>query len=118
RPGPEEFLVVANAANASVVLAELRERCTGEGVSIVDGSTATALIAVQGPASEAIVVAAVDDADGASAVQELTYYAATSATVAGVAAMVARTGYTGEDGFELFVAAESADHVWATLTAA
>ncbi len=118
RPGPEEFLVVANAANAPVVLAELRERCTGEGVSVVDGSTATALIAVQGPASEEIVVAAVDDADGASAVQELAYYAATSATVAGVAAMVARTGYTGEDGFELFVAAESADHVWATLTAA
>ncbi len=28
------------------------------------------------------------------------------------AARIARTGYTGEDGFELYVAPESAEHVW------
>ena len=117
RPGEEEFLVVANAANAEVVLTVLRTRCAGEGVSIVDGSAATALIAVQGPAAAGIVATAVDEGDR-DAVVALKYYAAVPATVAGVSAMVARTGYTGEDGFELFVPAESADHVWASLTVA
>lgn len=117
RPGDDEFLVVANAANAPVVLEELRARCSGEGVTIVDGSALTALIAVQGPQAEAIVAAAVEEGDR-DAVVALKYYAAVPATVAGVSAMVARTGYTGEDGFELFVPAESADHVWASLMVA
>lgn len=117
RPGPEEFLVVANAANTAVVAEALRERCAGEGVTVVDGSADTALVAVQGPAAEAIVGAALAEDDRA-AVVALRYYAAVPATVAGVPSMVARTGYTGEDGFELFVPAESADHVWAALASA
>lgn len=117
RPGEEEFLVVANAANAAVVAEELRARCSGEGVTLVDASAEVALVAVQGPAAEAIVAAAVDSGDR-DAVVGLKYYAAVPATVAGVSAMVARTGYTGEDGFELFVPAEVGDHVWASLMAA
>ena len=117
RPGADEFLVVANAANAATVADELRGRCAGEGVTVVDGSPDTALIAVQGPAAEAIVVAAVAEEDR-DAVVGLRYYAAVPGVVAGVSAMVARTGYTGEDGFELFVPAESADHVWASLAVA
>ena len=117
RPGEEEFLVVANAANAAVVAEELRARCSGEGVTLVDASAEVALIAVQGPAAEGIVAAAVDEGDR-DAVVGLKYYAAVPATVAGVSAMVARTGYTGEDGFELFVPAEVGDHVWASLMVA
>ena len=117
RSGPEEFLVVANAANAAVVAAALAERCAQEGVSVVDGSADTALVAVQGPAAEAVVTAALPEEDRPT-VAGLRAYAAASATVAGVPAMVARTGYTGEDGFELFVPAEAADHVWAVLTTA
>lgn len=114
RLGPEEFLVVANAVNAAVVLEELRERCPGDDVTITDGSASTALIAVQGPAAERIVPAAVDD-EARGEVYDLQYYSATSAMVAGVPVMVARTGYTGEDGYELFVSVEAAPAVWAAL---
>jgi aminomethyltransferase len=118
RPGVQEYLVVANAANAAVVVAELVARCTGDGVTVVDKSAATALIAVQGPAAEGIVARVVGDAVERAVVVGLKYYASTQATVAGVPAMVARTGYTGEDGFELFVQCERAPQVWAAVTAA
>ncbi|NLE72088.1 MAG: glycine cleavage system aminomethyltransferase GcvT [Actinomycetales bacterium] len=114
RTGPEEFLVVANAANTAVVLAELRERCAGEGVTVADGTATTALVAVQGPAADQIVPFVVEG-DAGPEVHDLLYYAAVPATVAGASVLVARTGYTGEDGFELFVAAESAPAVWAAL---
>jgi aminomethyltransferase len=39
-------------------------------------------------------------------------YWATPGEITGIRAVIARTGYTGEDGFELFVAAESAAAVW------
>src|SRR5690606_35567832 len=114
RTGPEEFLVVANAANSAVVLAELRERCAGEGVTVADGTATTALVAVQGPAADQIVPFVVEG-DAGPEVHDLLYYAAVPATVAGASVLVARTGYTGEDGVELFVAPESAPAVWAAL---
>lgn len=113
RTGDVEYLVVANAANADVVLAELQGRCADlPGVTVTDVSSSTALVAVQGPAAEGIVAAIVDDETERDAVVGLRYYACTTASVAGVPTMVARTGYTGEDGFELFVAAEDASQVW------
>jgi aminomethyltransferase len=116
RPAEEEFLVVANAANAAVVLAEIVARCTSAGVTVTDESAATALIAVQGPASVGIVAAVVTDPDERADVVGLKYYASVAAQVAGVPAMVARTGYTGEDGFELFVPAARAAEVWRAVT--
>src|SRR5215469_899605 len=48
RQAEERFLVVANAANAAVVLAELTERCSG-GAVVTDESAGTGLISIQGP---------------------------------------------------------------------
>ncbi|MDO4609649.1 glycine cleavage system aminomethyltransferase GcvT [Corynebacterium sp.] len=117
RLGEEEFLVVPNAANAPVVVAELRERAEGFDVELADETRDTALIAVQGPRAEDIVAAAADDAD-ADAIRGVAYYACVPATVVGVAVLVARTGYTGEDGFELFCPAEVAPAVWDAVAAA
>jgi aminomethyltransferase len=50
------------------------------------------------------------------ALEELPGYAFLNAAISGVKALVSRTGYTGEDGFELMLAAESAEGVWNTLT--
>ena len=111
RTAETEYLVVANAANAEVVLAELCARCA-ERADVADEGAATALIAVQGPAAEPIVAGLIPDRSERDAIGALRYYACTTATVAGVTGMVARTGYTGEDGFELFVAAEQAPQVW------
>jgi len=115
RLAEEEFLVVANAANADRVAAELAARAEGFDAAVADRSAAYALLAVQGPRSAEILAAAgVGDAD----LGGLRYYGVQPAKVAGIGALVARTGYTGEDGFELFIAADDAAGLWRALTAA
>jgi aminomethyltransferase len=131
RTGEEDFLVVANAANATVVTGELQQRCTEHGadgtVGVGDEApegpdrTTTALVAVQGPAAEQVVAGLAAEGDRDDVVG-LRYYACTPARFAvdggTVEALVARTGYTGEDGFELYVAADDAVALWRGLLAA
>ncbi|MBE8472759.1 glycine cleavage system aminomethyltransferase GcvT [Streptomyces justiciae] len=108
-----EYMVVANASNAQVVLDALVERSAGFDAEVRDDRDAYALIAVQGPESPGILKSLTDaDLDG------LKYYAGLPGTVAGVPALIARTGYTGEDGFELFVKPEHAVELWQALTKA
>lgn len=104
------YLVVANAANAEVDLRVLEERTAGFGAALTDRSAETALIAVQGPLAPTIVQALTD-----VQLEEVRYYSIAEGPVAGVPGLIARTGYTGEDGFEIFVAAETAGRVWDAL---
>ena len=113
RPGERRYLVVANAANAETVAAELRTRLHGFVARFDDRTAETALMAVQGPASAAIVSRLTDLELGA-----IGYYAIAAARVAGHEALVARTGYTGEDGFEVFVPVQLAGALWDALLAA
>lgn len=108
------YLVVANAANADIVAAELNYRSTGFAAAVNDQSTEMALVAVQGPRSQGIVTG-LAPAEQATLVDTLKYYASTPATVAGVDVLLARTGYTGEDGFELYVSNSDAPRVWQAL---
>jgi glycine cleavage system T protein (aminomethyltransferase) len=113
RLGDQEYMVVANASNAQVVLDAVTERAAGFDAAVRDDRDAYALIAVQGPESPGILRSLTDaDLDG------LKYYAGLPGTVAGVPALIARTGYTGEDGFELFVKPEHAVELWQALTKA
>ncbi|NGO07665.1 glycine cleavage system aminomethyltransferase GcvT [Streptomyces sp. HC44] len=108
-----EYMVVANASNAQVVLDALVERAEGFDADVRDDREAYALLAVQGPESPGILKSLTDaDLDG------LKYYAGLPGTVVGVPALIARTGYTGEDGFELFVAPADAEQLWRALTEA
>jgi aminomethyltransferase len=109
----DEFLVVANAANAATVLAALTARAAGFDAAVRDDRDAYALLAVQGPRSAA-VLGRLTGADLAG----LRYYAGLPGEVAGRPALIARTGYTGEDGFELFCAPADAGHLWRALTEA
>lgn len=114
--GPEatpEYLVVANASNAQVVLDALTARGSGFEAAVRDDRDAYALIAVQGPESAGILQGLTE-----APLEGLKYYAGLPGTVAGVQALIARTGYTGEDGFELFVATGDAVTVWEALTEA
>lgn len=111
RLGDEEFLVVPNASNTPAVWAALQERVEGFTVELVDESADTALIAVQGPKAEEVVLELVADSD-AEAVRELGYYRSVALSVAGLDVLVARTGYTGEDGFELILPATQATELW------
>ena len=113
RLADQEYMVVANASNAQVVLDALTARAGGFDAAIRDDRDAYALLAVQGPESPGILKALTDaDLDG------LKYYAGLPGTVAGVEALIARTGYTGEDGFELFVRPADAVALWEALSAA
>lgn len=113
RLAEHEYMVVANASNAQVVLDALTERAAGFDAEVLDDRDAYALLAVQGPEAPGILKSLTDaDLDG------LKYYAGLPGTVAGVPALIARTGYTGEDGFELFVQPEHAVALWEALTGA
>ncbi|MGA8788824.1 MAG: glycine cleavage system aminomethyltransferase GcvT [Paenarthrobacter sp.] len=121
RRGDEKFLVVPNAGNAAVVAAALLERAAAFDVVVEDASAETSLIAVQGPLAEAILLRLVP-AEQHALVTELKYYAAVDVpfTFDGGTQelLLARTGYTGEDGFEIFVANESAAALWQAIAGA
>jgi aminomethyltransferase len=111
RQADQRFLVVANAANASVVLGELRSRCAG-GAEVTDESEITGLISIQGPNGIGLLSTVTD-----LPLDAMPYYAGAYGTVAGRDAWVARTGYTGEDGFEIFCAPGDCEPVWDALAA-
>ncbi|WGX99137.1 glycine cleavage system aminomethyltransferase GcvT [Nocardioides sp. L-11A] len=111
RLAEEHYLVVANASNVAVVAPELAARAAGYDVEVRDTSTDWALLAVQGPASAAIV-AGLTELD----VPSLRYYAIDAGVLAGIDVLLARTGYTGEDGFEVYCRPGDAATVWAALT--
>jgi aminomethyltransferase len=117
RLADDEFLVVANASNVAAVFNALDERANGLSVVVDDQSSQTALLAVQGPSSQDIVIQ-LAPAEQTALVEGLKYYASTPATVAGMDVLLARTGYTGEDGFELYVANDGAVRLWQALLAA
>jgi aminomethyltransferase len=113
RLGEQEFLVIANAANTSVVFDELLSRASGFDAVVTDATDDYALIAVQGPAAAGILGGLTEIDLGA-----MKYYAGASGSVAGFPVWVARTGYTGEDGFEVFGRPADAVAIWDALVAA
>ncbi|MCC3275454.1 glycine cleavage system aminomethyltransferase GcvT [Arthrobacter sp. zg-Y20] len=121
RLAEDAYLVVPNAGNADTVAAELAARTEGFNVTVKNVSAETSLVAVQGPAAEAILLALVP-AGQRDAVTGMKYYAADTVTVAAgersLDLLVARTGYTGEDGFEIYVPNDDAAALWEALLAA
>ncbi len=110
QPG-DRLLVIANGANAAIVVAGIE--AAAEGVPGVRVSRRpAALVAVQGPRAVDVVADAVPDATLLTALRP---YAGYETTVVGIPALVARTGYTGEDGFEVSVPAAQAPRVWREL---
>jgi aminomethyltransferase len=107
----DSFLVVPNASNAPVVAEELRLRAKGFDVAVEDQSDTTALVAVQGPTAEAVVLDLARPED-AAAIRGLKYYAVVELELAGLPVLLARTGYTGEDGFEIFLGGNVAVRLW------
>jgi aminomethyltransferase len=109
RMGPEHYLLVVNAGNIMKdhewIAARAKER--GGDVSVVNSSSRYALLALQGPESQAILqtLTAID-------LSAIKYYWFATGEVAGIRATVSRTGYTGEDGFEIFVPPAAAERLW------
>ena len=112
RLAAERWLLVVNAANTAEDHAWIVEHADGQ-VVVSDRSAATALLALQGPLAERVLrtLTAID-------LTSMRPFTVRGGRVAGVRGLVSRTGYTGEDGFELFVAGESARAVWDAVLAA
>ncbi|WP_243074552.1 glycine cleavage system aminomethyltransferase GcvT [Microbacterium sp. SS28] len=122
--GDGQFLIVANAGNRDAVAEALRERSAGFDIEIDDATDRIALIAVQGPAAQAIVEATEGITGLDAPLDQLRYYRMTHGEFApggrdGVLLGVGRTGYTGEDGFELFLEdVSAAGALWDALLSA
>ncbi|HWQ15707.1 MAG TPA: glycine cleavage system aminomethyltransferase GcvT [Roseiflexaceae bacterium] len=108
----DHYLVVVNASNIAKDVAWMRDHARGFDVELADASDRTGMLALQGPAAEAIL------AQAASAeLAGLPYHGVARGVVLGIPTTVARTGYTGEDGFELFVRAADVERLWDGLLA-
>jgi aminomethyltransferase len=101
---------VVNAANLAKDRAWIERHAERFDVEVVDASSRTALLALQGPAARAIL-APLTGAD----LESVTYYRFVIGEVAGIPGTISATGYTGEDGFELYVDAADAVGLWRTL---
>ena len=109
RLGDEHWFLCVNASNIEKDYRWI-VRHTPAGVDVRDRSAETALLALQGPASAAVLAACSDVDLGA-----LPRFAFTRAKLGASEALVSRTGYTGSDGFELYCRSADALALWETL---
>ncbi len=91
----------------------LGDGAAGLDVTIEDVSERTAALALQGPASRAILSQIVD-AD----LSALKYYRITTARLGGSPVTISRTGYTGDLGYEIWLDTGDALTVWDAVVAA
>jgi aminomethyltransferase len=95
---------------ADPTLRWLKQNALGLQVTIDDVSEQVAALALQGPMAARLLRACTDaDIDG------LRYFRVMSGRIAGVPVDISRTGYTGDLGYEIWIPADQAIHVWDVL---
>ncbi len=110
--GPDEVYLVVNASNTAVDLAWMREHSRGFDVHIDDQTDAFAMIALQGQVAESVLQPLWEGIELA----KLGYYKFGFGTFLGMPNIrVSRTGYTGEQGFEIYIPADSAARCWSAV---
>jgi aminomethyltransferase len=108
--GWPSFMVVVNASNRDKIVRWVDLQKSGYDVEVKDVTTATAMIAVQGPQAIEQVKPMLDfDIDG------LRYYRCTYGSLGDEPGWISRTGYTGEDGIEWIGDSQAAERVWSKL---
>jgi aminomethyltransferase len=107
--GTQQLFLIVNAATKDPDFAYISERL--KGAISVEPQPGRALIALQGPHSEAVLSRHIEG------VMPLSFMKIVETRIAGVPAIVSRSGYTGEDGFEISVAADCAETVAQALLA-
>ncbi|MGJ7440444.1 glycine cleavage system aminomethyltransferase GcvT [Aquipuribacter sp. MA13-6] len=108
RVADDDLVLVPNAANAAAVVQALRDGAP-DGVEVDDVHADVAVLAVQGPRSDA-VMAAVDLPHGHAYMS----FVATGGSRQ-ERTVVCRTGYTGERGYEVLVPSDRAPALWDAL---
>ncbi len=108
--GEDHVFLIPNAANTAEVVRRLAAGAP-EGVEVVDQHRDHAVLAVQGPRSDDVLVAL-----GLPTGHD--YMSFVEAEHDGATVVVCRTGYTGERGYELVCPADAAPALWDALLAA
>ncbi|UCC98556.1 MAG: hypothetical protein JSW66_01425 [Phycisphaerales bacterium] len=133
RKGPDNFMLVVNAANSDKIRNWISALLSGEvcvdprnssrsigsrlnmwDLRVVEsGQDYSVDIALQGPKSIEVLLALVQGEETKSRIGELRPFRFVQAEVGDVECLVSRTGYTGASiGFELFVNPEKASSLW------
>jgi glycine cleavage system T protein (aminomethyltransferase) len=100
------FFLCVNASNQEKDFEHIRA-ATRFDAKVEFASDRYAQLAIQGPKAGATLQKLTEtDLSG------IKYYWFADGAVKGVPARIAHTGYTGEDGFEIYIAPESADEIW------
>jgi len=103
--GDEEYMIVANAANAEKIKGHIIEQFSED--VFEDRSDEITLVALQGPKAAEILGKLIQEN-----LEEYKAFSVINTKIGDVPLIIARTGYTGEDGFELFVENEHAFSLW------
>lgn len=107
----EKYMLVVNAANRAEVVSLVLDQLPSD-VVFEDASESTSLLALQGPASDAIVQVMGYD------LSDLKYYHHRTLEFEGHEIVVGATGYTGERGFEWYVPNGVAEGLWQAMMTA
>lgn len=109
--GIDEHMIVVNAGNHDRDVEWMTARAAEQdGVEVEDRSFTWGMVAVQGPASDAVMGGV--GLGGASALE---YYSHAPFSVDGTDAIVSATGYTGERGYEIYLPTGEVEALWLRL---
>ena len=109
--GDTAYMCVVNASNHEKVFSWLQSEVKHQrDIHVIDITSDTGLLAVQGPASFQLIdtLLHID-------CHALGYFHSTESSRLGFPCRIARTGYTGEDGVEIFVSQHYVVKLWETL---
>lgn len=106
----EHYFLCVNASNTDKDFEWAGRLAEEFDVQVDNISDRTAQLAVQGPKAEPLLQKLTE-----VSLSDLSYYGFLQGRVGGREALIARTGYTGEDGFELYLDAQSAVPVFEAL---
>jgi aminomethyltransferase len=105
RTGPTDYLLTCAEPN----FAYLADRIGRLGVHIEEVSHDVGTLALQGPRSRDLLKRLVPQ------VENIPYFGLAKGEIGGAAVTVSRTGYSGDLGYEIWIDAPDALHVWDTL---
>ncbi|HLA94071.1 MAG TPA: glycine cleavage system aminomethyltransferase GcvT [Pyrinomonadaceae bacterium] len=103
----DRLLLVVNAGTTEKDWAWVSSHKADENVELRNASAEYCQIAIQGPKTLGILQQLTE-----TELEPIKYYHFATGKVDGVDSIISRTGYTGEDGFEVYAAAEHAEHLW------
>ena len=116
RMAEDRYLLVLNTGNHEKVVSWIQHWIDEKfpGAALDDQTDNTVQMALQGP-NAAVILDQFCIFEGDKNPSAMKRFSWKEGMILGKRAFVSRTGYTGEDGFELIMEAEDAEHIWRSL---